>query len=509
MALRSYVSGSWTSPADEGQPLLDAVTGAEVAKVSAVGIDMNGVLEHGRAVGGPALRELTFHQRAALLKSLGSLLREQRDELYALSARTGATLNDSKFDIDGGIGVLFSYASKGRRELPDDRVLVEGEVEQLSKAGHLVGQHILSPLRGVAVQVNAFNFPVWGPLEKFAPAFLAGVPSVVKPASATAYLTHRLVELIVASGLLPEGALQLIAGGVGSLFDYLTDQDLVWFTGSASTATRLRTNPTVVARSVRFNAEADSLNCSVLGPDAQPGTPEFDLFVKQLVTEMVGEAASERLAKVIVGNPSNPSVRMGALASLEQREEVRRSLKGLFAAAAVVFGDPEHVEVIDADPSAARSSHRSCCELTRIAPSHMRSKPSARSAPCWATVTPTMRLPLLPAVLAVSQARSSPTTPSLPARWCWVSPPGTAGCWCSTVTTRRSPPGTGPRCRCWCTAGLDAPAAARSWAVSGRSPTTCSAPQCRPAPGCWRQSRTAGCRELRVTPKARTPSASR
>ncbi len=373
MALRSYVSGSWRSPADEGQPLLDAVTGAEVARVSTVGIDMNAVLEYGRAVGGPALREPTFHQRAALLKSLGSFLREQRDELYALSARTGATLNDSKFDIDGGIGVLFSYASKGRRELPDDRVLVEGEVEQLGKAGQFVGQHILSPLRGVAVQINAFNFPVWGPLEKFAPAFLAGVPSVVKPASATAYLTHRLVELIVASGLLPEGALQLIAGGVGSLFDHLTDQDLVWFTGSASTATRLRTDPTVVARSVRFNAEADSLNCSVLGPDAQPGTPEFDLFVKQLVTEMtvkagqkctairraivpeplleaVGEAASERLARVAVGNPSNPSVRMGALASLEQREEVRRSLKGLFAAGEVVFGDPEHVEVVDADP---------------------------------------------------------------------------------------------------------------------------------------------------------------
>src|SRR6266540_5522647 len=373
MALRSYVSGSWTSPADEGQPLLDAVTGAEVAKVSTAGIDMNAVLEHGRAVGGPALRELTFQQRAALLKSLGSFLREQRDELYALSARTGATLSDSKFDIDGGIGVLFSYASRGRRELPDDRVLVEGEVEQLGKAGQFVGQHILSPLRGVAVQINAFNFPVWGPLEKLAPAFLAGVPSVVKPASATAYLTHRLVELIVASGLLPEGALQLIAGGVGSLFDHLTDQDLVWFTGSASTATRLRTDPTVVARSVRFNAEADSLNCSVLGPDAQPGTPEFDLFVKQLIIEMtvkagqkctairraivpetlleaVGEAASERLARVAVGNPSNPSVRMGALASLEQREEVRRSLKGLFAAGEVVFGDPEHVEVVDADP---------------------------------------------------------------------------------------------------------------------------------------------------------------
>src|SRR6266545_1918082 len=313
MALRSYVSGSWTSPADEGQPLLDAVTGAEVAKVSTAGIDMNAVLEHGRAVGGPALRELTFQQRAALLKSLRSFLREQRDELYALSARTGATLSDSKFDIDGGIGVLFSYASRGRRELPDDRVLVEGEVEQLGKAGQFVGQHILSPLRGVAVQINAFNFPVWGPLEKLAPAFLAGVPSVVKPASATAYLTHRLVELIVASGLLPEGALQLIAGGVGDLF-----------------VRQLITEMTVKA--------------------GQKCTAIRRAIVPETLLEAVGEAASERLARVVVGNPSNPSVRMGALASLEQREEVRRSLKGLFAAGEVVYGDPEHVEVIDADP---------------------------------------------------------------------------------------------------------------------------------------------------------------
>jgi oxepin-CoA hydrolase/3-oxo-5,6-dehydrosuberyl-CoA semialdehyde dehydrogenase len=532
MALRSYVSGSWTSPADEGQPLLDAVTGAEVAKVSTAGIDMNAVLEHGRAVGGPALRELTFQQRAALLKSLGSFLREQRDELYALSARTGATLSDSKFDIDGGIGVLFSYASRGRRELPDDRVLVEGEVEQLGKAGQFVGQHILSPLRGVAVQINAFNFPVWGPLEKLAPAFLAGVPSVVKPASATAYLTHRLVELIVASGLLPEGALQLIAGGVGDLFDHLTDQDLVSFTGSASTATRLRTSPTVVARSVRFNAEADSLNCSVLGPDAQPGTPEFDLFVRQLITEMtvkagqkctairrvivpetlleaVGEAASERLARVVVGNPSNPSVRMGALASLEQREEVRRSLKGLFAAGEVVYGDPEHVEVIDADPE--RGAFISPILLRADAD---RAEPHEVEA--FGPVSTLIgyrdthhAIALLPAVLAASQARSSRTTPILPARSCCVSPPGTAGSWCSTATTHRSPLDTGPRCRCSCTVGQDAPVAARSWAVSGRSRTTCSAPQCRPAPGCSRQSRTAGCRELRVTPKAHTPSGSR
>ncbi|WP_431877422.1 phenylacetic acid degradation bifunctional protein PaaZ [Amycolatopsis sacchari] len=370
--LRSYVGGRWHTAADEGVPLHDAVTGEEVARVSSKGVDMAAALEHGRRAGGPALRELTFHQRAALLKALASHLREHREELYALSARTGATLFDSKFDIDGGIGVLFSYASKGRRELPNDTVYVEGAVEPLGKGGTFVGQHIATPLRGVAVQINAFNFPVWGPLEKFAPAFLAGVPSLVKPASQTAYLTARLVELIVESGLLPEGALQFVAGSVGDLLDHVTGQDLVSFTGSASTAQKLRAHPVIVRNAVRFNAEADSLNCSVLGPDAKPGTAEFDLFVKQLVTEMtvkagqkctairrafvpaellddVAAAASERLAKVTVGNPSSEGVRMGALASLEQREEVRRSLKALLSAGSVVFGDPEHVEVVDAD----------------------------------------------------------------------------------------------------------------------------------------------------------------
>ena len=372
MALRSYVNGSWVEPADEGAPLYDAVTGELITTISSRGIDMGAVLHYGRTVGGPALRELTFHQRAAQLKSLGLFLREHRDELYALSARTGATLFDSKFDIDGGIGVLLSYASKGRRELPDGRVLLDGEAEALGKGGQFLGQHIFTPCHGVAVQINAFNFPAWGPLEKLAPAFLAGVPSLVKPASATAYLTARLIELVVESGLLPEGSVQLICGSVGTLFDHLTDQDMVSFTGSASTAQRLRTNATVVGRSVRFNAEADSLNCSILGPDATPGTPEFDLYVKQLVSEMtvkagqkctairralvpaalldaVSESAAARLARVVIGNPADPSVRMGALASLDQREEVRRSLKALLSVGTAVFGHPEHVEVVGAD----------------------------------------------------------------------------------------------------------------------------------------------------------------
>jgi oxepin-CoA hydrolase/3-oxo-5,6-dehydrosuberyl-CoA semialdehyde dehydrogenase len=371
--LRSHVLGDWHTPTAEGRPLFDAVTGEEVARISSDGLDFGAALDFGRTTGGPALRELTFHQRAALLKALAGHLREHREELYAVSARTGATLGDSKFDVDGGIGVLLAYASKAKRELPNATVYVDGDVEPLGRGGTFLGQHIATPLHGVAVQVNAFNFPVWGPLEKLAPAFLAGVPSLVKPASPTAFLTAKLVELIVGSGLLPAGALQFVAGGVGDLFDHLTGQDLVSFTGSASTAQTLRTHPAIVRNAVRFTAEADSLNLSALGPDATPGTDEFDLFVKGLVAEMtvkagqkctairrafvpeqhvdaVVEAVSAKLAKVTVGNPASEGVRMGALASLDQREEVRRSVKALADAGRIVFGDPDKVDVLDADP---------------------------------------------------------------------------------------------------------------------------------------------------------------
>ncbi|HEY5018001.1 MAG TPA: phenylacetic acid degradation bifunctional protein PaaZ [Streptosporangiaceae bacterium] len=369
--LRSYVSGRWTAPPD-GRPVRDAVTGEEVARISSDGIDLGAALDYGRHVGGPALRALTFHERAALAKAVGGMLRDHREELYGLSARTGATLGDSKFDIDGGIGVLLSYASKAKRELPNDTIYAEGAVEPLGRGGQFAGQHILTPLLGVAVQINAFNFPVWGPLEKMAPALIAGVPTLVKPATQTAYLTARLVELIVDSGILPEGTLQLLCGSAGDLLDHLGEQDLLSFTGSASTAQQLRAHPNVVARSVRFNAEADSLNCSILGPDATPGTPEFDLYVRQLVTEMtvkagqkctairrafvpapqldaVIDAVRARLEKTVIGNPADETVRMGALASLEQREEVRRSLKALESAGQLVFGDPEHVQVTGAD----------------------------------------------------------------------------------------------------------------------------------------------------------------
>ncbi len=369
--LRSYVSGRWTSPAD-GRPVRDAVTGEEVARVSADGIDLAAALEYGRATGGPALRAMTFHQRAALVKAVGTMLREHRSELYGLSARTGATLGDAKFDVDGGIGVLLGYASKARRELPNDTFYVEGAVEPLSRGGQFTGQHVLTPLLGVAVQVNAFNFPVWGPLEKLAPALIAGVPALIKPATQTAYLTARLVELIIESGLLPDGSVQLVCGSAAGLLDHLTEQDLLGFTGSASTARQLRAHPNVVARAVRFNAEADSLNCSVLGPDAGPGSDEFGWYVRQVVTEMtvkagqkctairralvpaahvdaVIEAIQAELAQVIVGSPADESVTMGALASLEQREEVRRGVKALQASCTLAYGDPDRVEVTGAD----------------------------------------------------------------------------------------------------------------------------------------------------------------
>jgi oxepin-CoA hydrolase/3-oxo-5,6-dehydrosuberyl-CoA semialdehyde dehydrogenase len=353
----SYVAGHWFAP-DSGAPVHDAATGELVAEVSSDGIDFGAALAYGRA-SGHALRELTFHQRAELAKALGLMLKEHRDELYQLSYQTGATKNDSMFDIDGGIGVLLGYASKAKRELPNDKTLVEGAPEPLGKKGQFLGQHLLTPLHGIAVQINAFNFPVWGPLEKLAPALIAGVPSLIKPASQTGYLTARLVELIIGSQILPDGTLQLVSGSAGDLLDHLTEQDLLGFTGSASTADRLRRHPNVVARSVRFNAEADSLNMSILGPDAP-----IDRYVEQLVTEMtvkagqkctairrafvpqdrmdeVADAVKERLQRVVMGNPRDQDVTMGALASLAQRDEVRRSLKALEAAARIACGDPE------------------------------------------------------------------------------------------------------------------------------------------------------------------------
>ncbi|GAA2140410.1 phenylacetic acid degradation bifunctional protein PaaZ [Nocardioides koreensis] len=370
--LESYAAGRWFRASDEGTPLLDASTGEVVARISSKGLDLGEMTSYARHVGGPALRELTFHQRAALLKELGLHLMEDKDELYALSYRTGATKRDSLVDIDGGIGTMLSYASKGRRELPNDTVVLDGALEPLGRGGTFVGQHLYTSRPGVAVQINAFNFPVWGMLEKLAPAFLAGLPSIVKPASQTAYLTELVVRRIIESGILPEGSLQLLAGSAGTLLDELTVQDSVAFTGSAHTAGMLRTHTNVLHGGVALGVEADSLNLSILGPDVSTDDPEFDLFVKGVVTEMtvkagqkctairrvivpdtladdVVEAISARLAKTTVGNPADESVRMGALASLEQREEVRKAIQSLRSSAEIVYGDPDHVDVVDAD----------------------------------------------------------------------------------------------------------------------------------------------------------------
>ena len=373
--LESYTAGGWFRAADTGSPLLDATTGDEVARISSTGLDLAGLVEHARAVGGPALRVLTFHERAGLLKAMAKELGAHKEEFYALSARTGATLRDSMVDIDGGIGTVFSYASKGVRELPNDTVVLDGTPERLGREGTFLGQHLYTSRPGVAVQINAFNFPVWGMLEKLAPAMLAGLPSIVKPASQTAYLTELVVRRIIEAGILPEGSLQLLCGRPAGLLEELRAQDSVAFTGSAATGARLRQHPAVLHSGVQLGVEADSLNCSILGPDVGVDDPEFDLFVKGVVTEMtvkagqkctairrvivpessadaVVDAISADLAEITIGNPTNEGVRMGALASLDQREEVRKAIQALTASASIVFGDPDTVEVIDADAQA-------------------------------------------------------------------------------------------------------------------------------------------------------------
>ncbi len=372
MILQSYVHGRWHGSEQNATALRDATTGAVIANASSEGIDFRGVLDHARRVGGPALRRLTFHERAAKLSALAKYLMERKEEFYTLSYATGATRIDSWIDIEGGAGTLFSYASKGNREFPNSRVYVEGAPEVLAKSGTFVGQHICVPLEGAAVHINAFNFPVWGMLEKLAPTLLAGVPAIVKPATATFYLTELVVRRIVESGILPEGSLQLICGGVGDLFEHLTCQDAVSFTGSASTAEKLRQHPTVIRNSVRFIAETDSLNSSILAPDAAAGSPEFDLFVKEVVREMtvkagqkctairkalvpaaqrraVIEALQAALAKVVVGDPRAEGVRMGPLASLGQRREVLTQLDALRAEADVVRGDTQKFDLVNAD----------------------------------------------------------------------------------------------------------------------------------------------------------------
>ncbi|WP_347108300.1 phenylacetic acid degradation bifunctional protein PaaZ [Paenarthrobacter sp. S56] len=354
----SYVQDAWWTPAPEARtvPVRDASTGEVLANVSTDGLDLAAVVDYGRTTGQAELGKLTFHQRALKLKELAMYLNGRREELYAESSQTGATKIDNMIDIDGGIGVLFTFGSKGRRELPNSQVVVDGPMEILSKDGSFAGEHIYTRIPGVAVQINAFNFPVWGMLEKFAPAFLAGVPTIVKPATPTGYVAAAAVKAIVESGILPAGSLQLISGSARTLLDELDYRDLVSFTGSASTATSLKSHPNVVQGGVRFTSETDSLNAAILGPDAVPGTPEFDAFVKAVVTEMTVKAGQKCTAirrvlvpkeltsdvaaaigarineRVVLGDPRAEGVTMGALASLEQLADVRAAVQSMLDA---------------------------------------------------------------------------------------------------------------------------------------------------------------------------------
>ncbi|MCY1270153.1 Bifunctional protein PaaZ [compost metagenome] len=358
--LQSFIAGRWIG-SHGAQTLRSAINGLPVALTHEDSIDFAEAVAHARTQGIAQLMALDFQQRAARLKALGKFLLERKEQLYALSLHSGATRGDSWIDIEGGAGTLFAYASVGSRELPSGNVVHEGPAIPLGKQGRFAGTHILVPRGGVAVHINAFNFPIWGMLEKFAPSFLAGMPCIVKPATATSYLTEAAVRLMYESGLLPEGSLQLVIGSTGDLLDRLQGQDVVTFTGSADTAARLRVNANLVRNSIPFNAEADSLNCAILAPDVTPDDEEFDLFVKEVAREMtvktgqkctairraiipakhidaVAERLRERLAKVVVGDPSVEGVRMGALASHAQQADVAERLELLLQSSDLLFG---------------------------------------------------------------------------------------------------------------------------------------------------------------------------
>ncbi|HYW15675.1 MAG TPA: phenylacetic acid degradation bifunctional protein PaaZ [Allosphingosinicella sp.] len=364
LKLLNYAQDRWYG-ADSGLAQVEsAVTGELVAETGSHGLDFKAMLDHARQIGGPALRRLTFHERAHMLKALANAIMARKEELYELNFETGATRTDGWIDIEGGAGTLYSFSSKGRRELPNGRILIDGQTEPLSKGGTFVGQHVYTSLQGVAVHINAFNFPVWGMLEKLGPTLLAGVPAIVKPASATGYLAEAAFRIMIEAQILPPGALQLVMGGVGDLLDHLTLQDVVSFTGSAQTAMKLQTHPVMARESVRFIAERDSLNASILGPDAAPGTAEFDLFVKEIAREMTVKAGQkctairramapaehldavqaaliERLGRARIGDPRDEGVTMGALASRSQLRSVREAVAELAKSARIVSGDPE------------------------------------------------------------------------------------------------------------------------------------------------------------------------
>ena len=369
--LQNYITGKWITGDGDGQTLYNAVTGEAIASASTKGVDFKSIVEYGRKIGNPALRKMTFRERGNMLKALALHLREHLEKFYTISYQTGATRADSWVDIEGGIGNLFANASL-RRKFPDESFCIDGEAHNFSKHNTFMGTHILVPKEGVAIHINAFNFPVWGMLEKIAVNLLAGVPAIVKPATVTSYLTEAVVKEIIASKILPEGALQLVCGSAGDLLDHVSSQDVVTFTGSASTGLLLKSHPKILSESVPFNMEADSLNCIVLGDDVTPDKSEWDIFIKEVRKEMTSKAGQKctairrifvpenkmesvwktiaaSLSQTTIGNPLNEKVRMGSLAGQGQRLEVRNQVEKLLASSQIIYGSLDSVEVIDAD----------------------------------------------------------------------------------------------------------------------------------------------------------------
>ena len=370
--IQSFAAGQWINPGAGARHIASAITGDVIAQAGNDALDIHAMLDYAREVGGPALRKLTFHDRAKMLKALAAHLKDHKQSLYELSFDTGGTQSDHMIDVDGGIGTMQVYAAKGRREMPDDQLYLDGAPEQLGRTGQFMGRHICTPLQGVAVHINAFNFPVWGMLEKLAPTLLAGVPAIVKPATATCQVTEACFRLMIQSDILPKGAIQLVTGGLGDMLDHLDCQDMVSFTGSAETALKLRGNPLLLERSVRFASEQDSLNASVLGSDVGPGTPEFDLFVKEVYREMTAKAGqkctairrimvpdahvdamiaaiSAKLENTTIGDPRLETTRMGALVSQSQRRDVLEKAALIGSEASRVYGDPDNFTVHGAD----------------------------------------------------------------------------------------------------------------------------------------------------------------
>ncbi|MFZ1676474.1 MAG: phenylacetic acid degradation bifunctional protein PaaZ [Saprospiraceae bacterium] len=369
--LENYIHGEWNPGDGKETTLLHAIHGNPVARSNSGGVDFASILEYGRKTGGPPLRKMTFHERGRMIKSLALYLHERREKYYPISYQTGATKADSWIDIEGGIGNLFSNASL-RRRFPDLPYHVDGEAVQLSKTGNFIGHHIMVPRQGIAIHINAFNFPIWGMLEKIAVNLLAGVPALVKPATLSSYVTEAMFRDIIASGILPEGAVQLLVGSAHGILDSVQSQDLVTFTGSAATGQQLKAHPRIISEAVPFNLEADSLNCTVLGEDAVPGTLEFDLFIKEVRKEMTTKcgqrctgirralvpaellddvqiALGNALSQTVIGDPHVEGVRMGALAGKSQVEEVRNQIKKLLTESSIAYGDLDNVELVGAD----------------------------------------------------------------------------------------------------------------------------------------------------------------